>query len=473
MKDLEYLLQLRENNKIEFKTGKDKIPLSLYETFSSFSNTLGGTIYLGIEEENGIPKIVGVTNAIQKKNQLANALLNKSKVSKNSFKESDINIISTDKGDVIELIVNPVDKELKPVFLNGDPSLAYKRIDEEDLLLDDLEIKSLINDASFEKFDQKINSFKLNYNDLDADSVESFIEDVKSAGKITNANKLTNEELLAKVGALVRNPDNGELQLTNGAILFLGKSVDINSLLPNLWLDYQEIKDYSLRYYYRCHNKQLEFESNIYTFFKKVQNRLLDILPTPFTLLNGQEVGKLKMGETIREALANSLSNLDLFSQKGLIIKKYPNALSIVNAGTILIGLDQALIGGKSLPRNPNIMNYFLAMGISDHGGFGIPNIFENMELMHFPKPILEEDIPNNETRLLLDLTASSIQLTIEEQKALMYVNTHPDGITSNQLADYLKCSNEKARLLLNKLKDNSFIKDNGNISKGKKYLPL
>ncbi len=59
--------KLRESNKIEFKTGKDKIPLSLYETFSSFLNTLGGTIYLGIEEENGIPKIVGINNAVQKK----------------------------------------------------------------------------------------------------------------------------------------------------------------------------------------------------------------------------------------------------------------------------------------------------------------------------------------------------------------------------------------------------------------------
>ena len=473
MKDYDYLLKLTENNKIEFKTGKDKIPLSLYETFSSFSNTLGGTIYLGIEEENGIPKIVGINNAIQKKNQLANALLNKSKVSKNSFKESDINIISTENGDVIELIVNPVEKELKPVFLNGDPSLAYKRIDQDDLLLDEAEIKSLINDASFEKFDQKINAFKLNYNDLDANSVESFIEDVKAAGKITNANKLSKEEILAKVGALIRNPNNGELQLTNGAILFLGKSVDINSLLPNLWLDYQEIKDGNSRYNYRCHNKELESESNIYTFFKKVKNRLFDILPAPFTLVNGQEVGKLKMEETIREALANSISNLDLFSREGLIIKKYPNALSIVNAGTILIGLKQALVGGKSLPRNPNIMNYFLAMGISDHGGFGIPNIFENMELLNFSKPSLEEDIPDNETKLLLDLTVLKIQLTVEEQKAILYVNMHPDGITSFELANYLKCSKEKSRQLLNKLKENSFAKDNGKSSKGKKYFPI
>ena len=473
MKDFEYLLQLRENATTEFKTGKDKIPLNLYETFSSFSNTLGGTIYLGIEEENGNPKIVGVNNAVLKKNQLINALSNKSKVSKNNFKESDINIINTDKGDVIELIVHPAGKELKPVFLNGDPSLAYKRIGEEDLLLDALEIKSLINDASFEKFDQKINLFKLNYNDLDADSVESFLEDVKSAGKISNFNKLSKEEILAKVGALVRNPDSGELQLTNGAILFLGKGVDINSFLPNLWLDYQEIKDSDLRYYYRCHNKELGSESNIYTFFKKVQNRLLDVLPMPFTLVNGQEVGKLKMEETIREALANSISNLDLFSQKGLVIKKYPNTLSITNAGTILIGLEQALIGGKSLPRNPNIMNYFLAMGISDHGGFGIPNIFENMKLMHLSKPSLEEDISNNETKLLLDLTISKTQLSTEEQNALLFVNVHLEGITSSELAAHLKCSNEKARQLLNMLKDSSFIKDNGNTSKGKKYYPL
>ncbi len=47
---LEYLENLKESAAIELKEGGNKIPSSFYETYSSFSNTAGGIVYLGIKE---------------------------------------------------------------------------------------------------------------------------------------------------------------------------------------------------------------------------------------------------------------------------------------------------------------------------------------------------------------------------------------------------------------------------------------
>lgn len=55
-------LKLKENQTIELKQSTNGLPSSIFETYSSFANTKGGKIYLGIKEGKEPNNIIGVNN---------------------------------------------------------------------------------------------------------------------------------------------------------------------------------------------------------------------------------------------------------------------------------------------------------------------------------------------------------------------------------------------------------------------------
>lgn len=56
-------LQYGESIEVECKKASNSLPKSVWETYSSFANTNGGTIYLGVEEQKDKNnKFIGLTS---------------------------------------------------------------------------------------------------------------------------------------------------------------------------------------------------------------------------------------------------------------------------------------------------------------------------------------------------------------------------------------------------------------------------
>jgi len=54
---LQYLINQGEGLRIEFKEAEDSVPSSFYETVVSFSNSDGGTIFLGVDDDGKVKGI--------------------------------------------------------------------------------------------------------------------------------------------------------------------------------------------------------------------------------------------------------------------------------------------------------------------------------------------------------------------------------------------------------------------------------
>ena len=83
------LITTGENAVVEFKRARGGIPADFWQSYSAFANTDGGTIILGIREQDGKREIEGLADAEKIVADLWNAANNPEKISANIlFNES-------------------------------------------------------------------------------------------------------------------------------------------------------------------------------------------------------------------------------------------------------------------------------------------------------------------------------------------------------------------------------------------------
>lgn len=91
MLDLNNLSEYKENNRLEAKTAKGGLPLSIWDTYSAFANTDGGIILLGLKEKKDKTfEISGVENADKILKEFWDTINNRNKVSRNLLREDDV-----------------------------------------------------------------------------------------------------------------------------------------------------------------------------------------------------------------------------------------------------------------------------------------------------------------------------------------------------------------------------------------------
>lgn len=394
MLDFSYLDQYKENNRIEAKNASGGLPRSVWETYSSFANTQGGVILLGVVENSDKSlAAVGLSNAEAIIKDFWDNINNPQKASVNILTDKNVKIENVDGKEIIVINVPRAVRGDRPVYIDGNPMTGtYRRNGEGDYKCSADEIRAMLRDASAQSQDMLVLE-DIGLEVLDLDSVHRYRQRMMSCRPGHVWEELDDRDFLYKLGALGRGSANGEIHPTAAGLLMFGFEYEIVREFPNYFLDYREQFDTSNRWTDRIVSNSGDWSGNIYDFYFKVYNKLEQNIKVPFKLEKGDRVGDTDIHKALREAIANCLINADYYGRQGIVIVQQKDEISISNPGGFRIELEAAKAGGVSDPRNTTLMKFFNLIGISERAGSGIQNIYSVWRKQGLGEPEIFEEI--------------------------------------------------------------------------------
>ena len=395
---------------VECKESSDTLPKDLWETYSAFANTKGGTIFLGVREKNGEFSVSGVNNVDKIVKELWDNLNNNKKVSANIISDRDVSIEQIEGKSVVKIVVPRADRRDKPIFIGENPyndskhSGTFRRNHSGDYKCNRQEIVRMIADSNDISQDSVVlEGFTID--DLNLESINSYKNRLESKNSSHPWLRLDLKNFLYKIGAYGKNRINNTEGVTYAGLLMFGEEREICDEFPKYFLDYREkSSDSSLRWENRITSSDGLWSGNIFDFYFKVVNKLTSDLKVPFKLINGVRKDDTELHEALREALANTLIHADYRVERGIIVEKGENYFKFSNPGTLRISIGEALNGGISDPRNDNIFKMFSLIGVGERAGSGIEKIQKAWEDENWISPQLDEKFGPDRIELTLKM---------------------------------------------------------------------
>lgn len=455
----EYIKNLRESTTIELKESKNSLPKEFWSTFSAFSNTKGGQIFLGIQEAFPENIIHGVNNSSKIITDLWNTLSNPQKVSFNALKDSDIEILDVAGKQIIKISVPEADKMFKPVYLNGHYENSYIRKGEGDFKMTESQLRATLRNSR--PIEDSLFIENMSIDDLDPISIASFKEKLSVRYPDKGFEKYSHKDFLERIGAIKIKP-NDAIDIKNGTLLFFGKYAKIKEHFPSFFMDYVNRPEAAHRWIDRVSSDDLsDFQMNIYNFFNIVFEKLRLILMEKFEL-NSDSVRSKSSGFdiAIREALTNCLAHADYMQAfPSIKIEVSKGWISFRNPGEMLIPIDNFFRGGDSRPRNETIMSFFRYLGISERQGEGGPNMYRIAAENDFRLPDIITDLDHTELKLwYVDLSESYPNLTADEKAIYQFIYKNRTVVKLNDIRKFTGFTEYRVRKSLASLLDKKLI---------------
>lgn len=463
MIDFSKLEQYRENNRIEAKKALGGLPKSIWETYSAFANTYGGIILLGVEERaDKSLHPVDLPDPDRLIREFWDIVNNPNKTSVNILSARDVFAQEVDGAHIVVIRVPRAERSYKPVYVDGNPLCTYRRNGEGDYRCTREEYQAMVRDASVRTQDMLV----LNEMDLGVfhpESVRSYRQRMRLSRPGHVWESLENEEFLLKLGAVGIGSD-GKKHPTSAGLLMFGNEYDIVREFNAYFLDYQEQYDADTRWTDRVISSSGDWSGNVYDFYFRIYNRLIQDIKVPFRMDGGNRVDDTPVHQALREALANCLVNADYYGRQGLVILKKRDGITMSNPGSFRIELDAAKSGGVSDPRNGTMLKMFNLIDIGERAGSGIPNIFRVWREQGWAAPTFTEQLEPERT--ILSLTFEKIGdkksvIKIGDKKSVInekmketiiaYLTDHAEAKTA-EIAAYIGLKLSRTRDYLNEL---------------------
>ena len=395
-------LQLNENHERECKLAEGGLPESIWETYSAFSNTDGGTILLGVKEHRDSFTVNGLNDRqiVKYQKNFWSTINDRNKVSKNILLNHHVKVIEYEGKNV-----PAADRHDKPVYIGTDPMKGtYRRDYEGDFLCTEASVRAMFSDQRDISVDSEILE-EMDLDALNADTIKGYRVLFEQLHEGHPWNKLLKDEFLIKLKAAAKNK-RGTVSPTVAGILMFGDADRITDVFPDYFLDYrEECDDKRVRWLYRTHSNEGDWSGNLFDFFYKVTTRIDDDVAVPFmNRRNGVRVDRVDVHDALSEAVANALVHANYHGKRGIVIIKHGKQISISNPGTIRITKEEFYAGGNSDPRNPNLLKMFGFVNVGERAGSGVDKIMTAWEEQYWTKPRYEISIKAERITLYLEV---------------------------------------------------------------------
>ena len=203
-------------------------------------------------------------------------------------------------------------------------------------------------------------------------------------------------DFLKKIGAYTTEYETGKEGFTLAGILMFGKydSIINNSGDPTYFVDYREriaTDAPNVRWTNRIYPDGM-WEANLYQFYIRVYNRLIQSLPRPFMIKDGIRQEETPAHDAVREALINCIIHQDVNAMGNIIVERTDEALIFRNPGMMLVSKQQYFEGGRSICRNPILQKMFMRLGRAEKAGSGVDKIVSGWRYLGWPTPTVTEE---------------------------------------------------------------------------------
>ena len=437
--DIKVLLEVGERISFECKKAENNIPKSVWETYSSFANTIGGIIVLGITEnvkfvgEANHFEITGITNPQKLRKEFFDTL-NSNKVNRNILTDSDVEIIDYEGFPLMCITVPQADYRQRPIYINGNMmNGAFKRNYEGDYHCTEEDVKAMIRDAN-DSGNDGILIEHYNIDDIDSATLNAYRNRFRTANPDHIWNDYDDKDFLLNIGAYIRDRNTRREGLTLAGLLVFGKGLSIRERFDNIRMDYldftnlEEESRWSDRLTYDG-----RWENNLYNFFMRVQSKLISDIKRPFSLKGMERNDDSLLHKAIREALTNLIIHADYMLTGVLKVEKYDNRFVFSNPGSLKIPVVDIYEGGHSKARNPHIQAILRMIGFGENIGSGFPTILEACKKENWRRPLLEERPDLHLVELTLSMV-SLISAECETQLLELYGNDYKEAEKEEQL---------------------------------------
>lgn len=477
-----YVLALcgkREGYTVEFKSARGGFPGSFWDTYSSFANTAGGIIVLGVKEKDGRFFLDGLTEEqiFHYKKVFWDGAHNPQIVNLCLLIEQDV--IDEQDGDAHYLAINipRATYDQQPIYIKGDPfhGHTFRRNHEGDYACSDDEVRRMMADSIVDKYglDRRVIETATLEQDLDPDTVRQYRNAFRSRHDGHPWNNLSDADFLTKVKGIAEDPQTKKVGITAAAILMFGKHESMYKAAPYFFVDFREklSSDPRVRYTDRYYPDGT-WEPNLFQFFNRVYRNMDQDIPHPFKLdADMQRIDETAADESLREAICNTLIHCNWAMMSGPVIERYPDRFVFINPGTMLIPKEDFFKGGKSICRNPYLQDMFIAIGRGEHLGSGADIIEKGWKENNWPSPELEEFFGAHTDRVELTLRLRTVTEHVTEQgsessvtnaTAIKEMIRKDPKITHKKMAEALGITERGAEKITKRLREAGDIRRNG-----------